>query len=153
MASRQVLPEFLSKISPRFATPVAASVLAGLILIGLTWLYLLTTSVQGAFNDVINITGLLYAAFYILTALAAVTYYRRRILRNPWDTLVLGVLPIAATGFLVWVMVKSLQAAPAPQLWSLAGVAGVGLALMLFARFVLRSPLFQIQRESDPAGR
>jgi len=148
MASRQVLPEFLSKISPRFATPVAASLVAGLILIGLTWLYLLTSSVQNAFNDVINITGLLYAAFYILTALAAIAYYRRRILRNPWDALVIGALPLAAIAFLGWVIVKSLQAAPPAQLWSLAGVVGAGLILMLAARFVLRSPFFCVPRES-----
>jgi len=153
MASRRVLPEFLANVSPRFATPVAASLVAGLILLGLTWLYLLTSSVQNAFNDVINVTGLLYAAFYILTALAAIVYYRRRVFSRPWDAVVLGVLPLAAAGFLGWVVVRSMQAAPAAQLWSLAGVIGVGLALMLAARFVLKSPFFQIQRESDsPVG-
>jgi amino acid transporter len=153
MASRRVLPEFLATVSGRFATPVAASVVAGLVLIGLAWLYLLTTSVQNAFNDVINVTGLLYAAFYILTAVAAIVYYRRRIFRTAWDTLILGVLPIAAIGFLGWVVVKSLLAAPAPQIWSLAGITGIGVALMLVARFGLRSPFFQLKRESDPRGR
>ena len=32
---------------------------------------------QGAFNDLIAVTGLPYAGFYILTALAAIVYYRR----------------------------------------------------------------------------
>jgi amino acid transporter len=150
MASRRVLPEFLANVSPRFATPVAASCVAGLVLIALTWLYLLTTSVQNAFNDVINVTGLLYAAFYILTALAAIVYYRRRVFSRPWDALILGVLPLAAIGFLGWVVVRSLQAAPAAQLWSLAGVIGVGVALLLVARFALKSPFFQLQRESEP---
>ncbi len=149
MASRQVLPEFLSKVSPRFATPVAASLLAGLVLIGLTWLYLLTSSVQNAFNDVIDITGLLYAAFYMLTALAAIVYYRRRILRNPWDALTLGLLPLAAIAFLGWVVARSVRSAPAPQVWSLAAVISVGLVLMLSARLILRSPFFGVQREQD----
>jgi amino acid transporter len=148
MASRRVLPAFLGNVSPRFATPVAASLVAGLILIGLTWIYLLTSSVQNAFNDVINVTGLLYATFYILTALAAVVYYRRRVFTHAWDALTLGLLPLAAAGFLVWVVVKTLQAAPTAQIWSLAGVVGIGLILMLSARFVLRSPFFQIPRES-----
>ena len=103
MASHRVLPAFLSNVSPRFRTPVAASLVAGLILIGLTWVYLLTSSVQNAFNDVINVTGLLYAGFYILTALAAVVYYRRRAFTNVREALVLGRLPLAAAGFLVWV--------------------------------------------------
>lgn len=45
-------------------------------------------------------------------------------------------------------MVKSLLAAPATQIWSLVGIVVVGLILMLAARFVLRSPFFQIQLES-----
>jgi len=153
MASRGVLPGFLASVSPRFATPVPASLAAGLVLIGLTWLYLLTSSVQGAFNDVINITGLLYAAFYILTALAAIAYHRRRIFRHPWDALVTGVLPLAAIAFLGWVITRSLQTAPPAQIWSLAGVIGVGLILMLTARYVLRSPFFRIPRESAAPGR
>jgi amino acid transporter len=153
MASHRVLPAFLSNVSRRFRTPVAASLVVGLILIGLTWVYLLTNSVQNAFNDVINVTGLLYAAFYILTALAAVVYYRRRVFTNAREALVLGLLPLAAAGFLIWVVAKTLQAAPAAQIWSLVGVVGVGLIVMLFARLVLRPAFFKIQQESDPAAR
>jgi hypothetical protein len=40
-------------------------------------------------------------------------------------------------------------AAPAPQLWSLAGILVAGLVLLLIARFGLRSAFFHIQRESD----
>ena len=149
MASHRVLPEFLANVSRRFATPVAASVVVGLILIVVTWLYLLTSSVANAFTQVIAVTGLLYATFYILTALAAITYYRRRVFSNAWDALILGILPIAAVGFLGWVLVKSLQTAPASQIWSLAGITGAGVILMLCARFILRSPFFHIQRESD----
>ena len=71
-------------------------------------------------------TGLLYAAFYILTALAAIVYYRRRVFSNAWDALLVGVLPLAAAGFLVWISMKSLQAAPASQIWSLVGIVAVG---------------------------
>jgi hypothetical protein len=37
--------------------------------------------------------------------------------------------------------------------WSLVGVVAVGLLLMLSARFILRSPFFQIRRESDAQRR
>jgi len=46
-------------------------------------------------------------------------------------------------------VVKSLSTAPASQIWSLIGIFGVGLILMLVARLVLRSSFFQIERESD----
>ncbi len=150
MASYRVLPEFLSHVSRRFSTPATASVLFGLIVVGLAWVYLLATSVQGAFTDVVNVTGLLFAIFYVLTALAAIVYYRRRVFSNVWDALVLGILPLGAAGFLCWIVVKSLQNAPSAQRWSLIGIVASGLILMFVARFILRSPFFQIKRESDP---
>jgi amino acid transporter len=149
MASYRALPEFLSNVSRRFATPVAASVIAGLLIIVLSAVYLLATSVQNAFTDVIDVTGLLFSIFYILTALAMIVYYRRRVARSLWDALILGVLPLGAAGFLGWVFVKSLLAAPAQQVWSLAGIVLAGLVLLVVARVVLRSAFFHIQRESD----
>jgi amino acid transporter len=151
MASYRTLPQFLSNVSRRFATPVAASVIVGLLMVGLSWVYLLTTSVQESFNDVVDVTGLLFAIFYILTALATIVYYRRRVFTSARDGLVLGILPIGAAAFLAWIVVKSLIGAPASQLWSLVGVVGVGIILMLVARWGLNSPFFQIQRESDQA--
>jgi amino acid transporter len=149
MASYRTLPQFLANVSRRFSTPAPASILVGLILIALTWVYLLATSVQNAFTAVVDVSGLLFAVFYILTALATIVYYRRRVLTGAWDALVLGVLPLAAAGFLALIVAKSVQNAPMSQVWSLVGVVAAGLLLMLSARFVLRSPFFQIQRESD----
>jgi amino acid transporter len=148
MASYRALPEFLSNVSRRFATPVAASVIVGVLLIALTWIYLLATSVQNAFSDVIDVTGLLFAIFYILTALATIVYYRRRVIGSFWDAVSLGILPLGAAGFLGWMFVKSLQSAPWTQRWSLIGIVIVGVILMFSARYILQSPFFQIRRES-----
>jgi amino acid transporter len=153
MASYRVLPEFLANVSRRFSTPVAASVLVGLLIIALTWVYLLTTSVQNAFDYVVDVTGLLFAAFYVLTALATVTYYRARVFSGFKDAVVLGVLPVAAAAFLIWMVVESLRnagSATTPEVVSCLGVLGAGVVLLLAARFGLRSPFFSIQREKDP---
>ncbi len=149
MATHRVLPPFLGNVSRRFATPVAASLTVGAILLSLTWAYLLATSLANAFDDVIALTGLLYAAFYVLTALATITYYRRRIFSNVLDAVIIGILPIGAAAFLCWILVKSLIGAPPQQIWSMVGVIAVGVVLMLVARFVLRSPFFHIARESE----
>jgi amino acid transporter len=148
MASYRALPSFLSNVSRRFATPVAASIIVGLLLIGLTWVYLLATSVQNAFTNVIDVTGLLFSIFYVLTALATVVYYRRLVFSSVWDFFALGVLPLGAAVFLGWIFTKSVQGAEPAQVWSLIGIIGLGLIMMLAARFILRSPFFQIRRES-----
>jgi uncharacterized protein YqgC (DUF456 family) len=86
--------------------------------------------------------------FYILTAVAAMTYYWHRIAGRPWDFVTVGLLPLGAAGFLGWVFVKSLGEAPWTQRLSLIGIV-VGLVLMLPARFILRSTFFQIPMESE----
>ena len=149
MANHRVLPEFLGTVSRRWNTPVAASIIVGLLIIGLSAVYFLATSVQGAFTDVINVTGLLFSVFYILTAFAAMSYYRRRIFNSAWDFIGVGLLPLGAAGFLGWVLVLSLKDAPATQRWSVVGIVAAGVVLMLVARFILRSSFFHIQRESE----
>jgi amino acid transporter len=149
MANYRTLPEFLGTVSPRWNTPIAASVIVGLLIIGLSAVYFLVTSVQYAFTDVIDVTGLLFSVFYIFTALAALTYYRRRIMSGAWDFVSVGLLPLAAAGFLGWVLVDSLRTAPADQRWSVIGIVAAGVILMLVARFIMRSPFFQVERESE----
>jgi amino acid transporter len=148
MASRRVLPEVFANVSRRFNTPVVSTIVIGLLMIVLSTIYYLATSVQNAFSDVIDVTGLLFSVFYIFTALAAITYYRRYIVSGVWDFVVLGILPAGAVVFLGWVLVKSLVAAPASQLWSVVGILAGGLVLMFSARFILRSTFFHVEREA-----
>ena len=149
MASYRVLPEFLGTVSRRYSTPVASSIIVGLLIVALSAVYFLATSVQNAFIDVISVTGMLFSIFYILTALAAMAYYRRRIVSSAWDFVTVGVLPLGAAGFLGWILVKSLINAPSTWRWSMVGIVAAGLILMLAARFILRSTFFQIARESE----
>jgi amino acid transporter len=150
MASHRVLPAFLGNVNRRFATPMVASIVMGVIITILTWVYLLSGSVANLFSQLISVDGLLYAAFYVLTACAAVAYYRRRIFSNVWDGLLTGLLPAGAIGFLIWIIVKSIQAATTQEIWSMVGIGAAGVLLMLVARFVLRSTFFQTPRESAP---
>jgi amino acid transporter len=152
MASYHTLPAILGVVSRRYSTPAAASIFVGVVIAALSAVYLLATSVQTAFEDVIAIAGQLLAILYILTALAAMTYYRRRVVASVWDAITLGVLPLAAIGFLGYILYKSIGSAwtsARPQVWSLAGVVAAGLIMMLVARFWLRSSFFQLPRESD----
>jgi amino acid transporter len=152
MASYRALPGFLGNVSRRFKTPAVASIVVGVLLIAIFWVYMLATNVQNAFYDVIDVTGLLFAIFYVMTALATIVYYRRRVVSGARDLLILGVLPLAAAVFLGWVFFRSLQLATTSTRWSLIGVVALGVILMFVARVFLRSPFFQIPRESDTEG-
>jgi len=149
MASHRVLPPVLGNVNRRFATPVAATLLVGLTLLGLTWAYLLATSLANAFADVIAVSSLLYTVFYIFTAVTAVIYYWRRIFSNALDAVILGVLPVASAGFLGWIVVKTLLAAPSAQIWSLIGIVGLGVILIPVVRFVLRPQYFRLRPETE----
>ena len=151
MASYRAVPEFLANVPRRFATPAAATIVFGVVTIGLTAVYLTVTSVQNAFTDVVNVSGLLYALFYILTALASMVYYRGRVFGNAWNAIALGILPLAAAGFLGWMTVKSVMSAPDTQRWSLGGILVAGVVLMIAARLFLKSPFFSLRRESAPS--
>jgi hypothetical protein len=65
------------------------------------------------------------------------------------DGLIIGILPLAAAAFLCWLLVKSLLVASTPQIWSLVGIVGVGVILMLIARFVLKPQFFHLRRETE----
>ena len=149
MASHRVLPPVLGNVNRRFATPVAATLLVGLTLLGLTWAYLLATSLANAFADVIAVSSLLYTVFYIFTAVTAVVYYWRRVFSNVLDAVILGVLPVASAGFLGWIVVKTLLAAPSAQIWSLIGIVGLGVILIPVVRFVFRPQYFRLRPETE----
>ena len=71
----------------------------GALIAAATWAYILATSAQAIFGEVVSLAGLLAAASCILTALATIACYRRRVFSNVLDAVILGVLPLAA-GFL-----------------------------------------------------
>ena len=53
-----------------------------MILIAVTWIYLLSSSIANAFIALIDVSGVLYASFYLLTVISAIVYHRRRMFSN-----------------------------------------------------------------------
>ena len=93
MARDGLLPRPFALVSRRFSTPAVASIVVGLSIVGLAWIYMLATSVQSAFKDVVAVAGILFALFYICTAFAAIVFYRRRVLSSVKNMVTLGALP------------------------------------------------------------
>jgi hypothetical protein len=61
--------------------------------------------------------------------------------------LLAGILPLAAAGFLGWIVVESVQGEPGSQRWALAGIVAAGVIVLGYARFILRSVFFHTLRE------
>ncbi len=152
MASWRALPSPLANVSRRHSTPVAASVLTGVLLLVLVFAYILGTSLQNAFNDLLAISAWLTVGFYMLTAMAMTAYYRRQVFVKARTAVTVGLLPLASVVFLGWILIRSIQAAPWPQKWSLFAVLGAGVLLMFTARFIWQSSFFRLARERQHPG-
>jgi amino acid transporter len=134
MSSSGALPAPLGNLSPRFGTPVLATVIPGVAFVAVTWVYLLVGSVASAFSALVAGTGILFASYYILTGLALIAYHRRRVFSSPVSAVMLGVLPLAAAVFLGWIIWKAMAANAANVNWTIAGIVGVGVILMIVVR-------------------
>jgi amino acid transporter len=156
MSSASALPAPLGNLNSRFRTPVLATIIPGAVFLVVTWVYLLVGSVAAAFSALVAGTGILFTSYYILTGVAMIAYYRRRIFSSLVGAFVDGVLPLAAAVFLGWIIWKTMDANAANVNWTIAGIIGTGIALMIVIRLTPRgADYFATQREAhEPdAGR
>jgi amino acid transporter len=138
MGGDGTLPRALGKTHPVHKTPAVATLLfAGLALIVL-WVYVLgSSSVQGAFTNVISSVGLMFALFYAATGAGMAVYYRKLALRSVRGFIELMLVPGLSAIFLLWVAFKSVPGlggwgSPVMKLAYL--MIGVGVVLMIVAR-------------------
>ena len=147
MSTRDVLPRSLSNVSPRFNTPVLASMIAGILIIAVITVDLTAAGLGNIFSDVVGVTGLLFTIFYVMTGLAMMVYYRSRIFAGVVDFLTIGLLPAASIVLLGWVFAKTITQVPVGEVYTVLGVLGTGIVVMILER-VLRNPeFFRIERE------
>lgn len=151
MGSDRVLPPVFGKLNKRFRTPTFATVAFGVFMIVATCLYVLSSSISGAFDVVVSITGVLFALFYAATGLATAVFYRKLARRSFIDLLTTAVLPLAGSAVLAWVAVQSALEFDTSAQISVLVVFVLGLVMLLIAAFVYRSEFFQLRRETfDP---
>jgi amino acid transporter len=148
MARDRVLPRRIGIISERYRTPALATLLLGGSMIVLGVVDVFATSVASAMAVIINSSGVLYSIFYAVTGLAAAWYYRRLIFQSVKNAIILGLLPLAGAGLLIWVTVKGTQALTDAERWSLLGVGVAGVIMMIRAATVYRAPIFKAELET-----
>jgi hypothetical protein len=104
---------------------------------------------------VVSVDGLLFALYYALTGIATAVYYRKLAVTGPWSIVQLAVFPLAAAGFLAYIIVRSVEGLggwSGRDLVSLYVMLGIGVAIMLYVRFTGGSDYFRLPRETYQPG-
>lgn len=124
MARRHALPHRLAHIQPRFRTPdVSTWWVAG---IAIAWYLVVNQISENALLDSLTALSLLIAFYYALTGVACAVYYRRHLLENLHNFLLIGLGPLIGAGLLVWLLVESVNDMSNPEN-SAGGVSWFGL--------------------------
>jgi len=148
MARDRVLPQRLGRISAQYRTPAFATLLLGGTMILLGVIDVFATSVASAMLVIINTSGVLYSIFYAVTGIAAAWYYRRLLTQSVKNAIMLGVLPLAGAGLLIWVTVKGTQSLTLNEQIGLICIAALGVIMMLVAARVYKAPIFKARIET-----
>jgi amino acid transporter len=156
MGSDGVLPRAFGRTDARFKTPVLATVIIGVIASIGVWLYTFgSSSVVDSFDTVVSVDGLLFAVYYALTGIATAVYYRKLASTSAWNVIHIAVFPLAAAGFLAYIVVRSVEGlggCTGRDLVSLYIMLGIGVAIMLYVRFADGSDYFNLPRETYQPG-
>jgi amino acid transporter len=148
MSRDRVLPARLGQVSERFRTPAFTTALLGGVMIVFGVIDIYVTSVATAITSLVTVSGFLYSLFYAITGLAAAWFYRRFIGRSVKDALILGLMPIAGAGLLLWVAYKGVIGLSSTEALILGGVGILGVMMLIVAITVYKSPIFQIKAEA-----
>ena len=110
-------------------------------------LYERVGSIGKALSDIVSTLGLIAAIFYLLTASAAIWYYRRTIMSSASDFFLGGFLPGLGAAFMLFVIVYTLEqnSLNGIQFGFGFGLAAVGLVLSFVSQYVGKSTFY-----SDP---
>jgi amino acid transporter len=135
MAAHKAIPSIWARINPRFKTPVWGTAIYGIL--SLIWYVGLTLLSQNVLADSIAALGLTIAFYYGINGFAVPLFYRRHVLKNWKNFLLLGAMPLLGGIMLAAVFIGSLD-----QLWYPANSAsgtswfGVGPPFILGLAFI-----------------
>src|SRR5262249_61820657 len=107
MSTDRLVPKVFGQLHPRFRTPVFGTIFFAVVTITVTWASVYSSSVANAFNVIVATTGVLYGAFYAISAVTNMWYYRSQLRSGAGNLISVGLLPLAAAGSLVGAFAKS----------------------------------------------
>jgi amino acid transporter len=134
MSRDRVMPKFFQRMSPRSASPWAATVFMSTLNLGLLALALGTSSIAGALTNAASSLGLISIVFYGITAAAALWQQRESLGSSAGDFLCGGVLPLIGVVFSTWVLIQSVAtgAVTLPVMFYGLGSIAAGAAVAVY---------------------
>jgi amino acid transporter len=152
MARERVFPAVFARISARYRTPAAGTLVLALLALGGLWLITLSPSVDGVYGRIINDIGVFVAFYYGVTGLACAWAYRKVAFVRLGFFFTGILLPLLAGAFLLWVgwLVciaggwQSGLADAAPVLIAFA----LGIPLTLIVRATTKGDFFRVRPEA-----
>lgn len=145
MARRGALPASLGLMHPRYKTPwMSLAILGG---VAVTWYVGVSLISESAMLDTLSSLGLLVAAYYSLTGIACIVYYRRHVVASVKGLVLVGIGPLIGSiglGAMLVIGIRSLWDASQ----SASGSAWLGLAppITIAALFVLLGVVVMLLR-------
>jgi amino acid transporter len=149
MGRDRTFPRWFGAVNPKYRTPWNATILFGLLNVVFLWGTTLVGSIGKALLDIVSTLGLIAAIFYLLTASAAVWFYRRTIMSSASNFFLGGFMPGLGAAFMLFVIVYTLEQRllNGVQLGFGFGLAALGLVLAFVSQYVGKSRYF-----SDPTA-
>jgi amino acid transporter len=149
MGRDRTFPSWFAEVNPKYGTPWRATILFGLLNVVFLWAATLIGSIGTALSDIVSTLGLMAAMFYLLTASAAVWYYRRVIMSSASNLILGGVLPGLGAAFMAFVIIYTLEQGllNGVELGFGFGLAALGLVLSFVSQYTGKSRFY-----SDPTA-
>jgi amino acid transporter len=157
MGADGVLPKGFARTSERYRTPWVATLVVAIVATIIVWVYALSSSsVVTAFQALVSISGLLYGVYYIGTGVSTLFYFRRIAVTSAGYFVRLLLIPLAASAFLTYILIKSVPGLGgwgSEVLVSFYVMMGIGVLIMIYVRLRANPAFFGLKRETyEPPG-
>ena len=115
----------VARVNARFQTLLRATVFWGCAMVAIADLYVVSSSLASAFDDVVNAEAIAFTVLFTSPPWppsGATGVLRRSVV----DLAVAGVFPLFGATVLAWVLVRSIPELDATARWTVAGVGVLG---------------------------
>jgi amino acid transporter len=143
MARDKVFPSIFGKVSARFKTPAAGTIILAVlsaIVIGITTL---SSSANTVFGKLITDIGILVAFYYGVTGLSCAWAFRKVLMRGLGVFLLVGLFPVLGGIALLWVGYEVIVTGGTSVAVPTLIVMGAGIPLVIVAKIVNKSGYFE----------